>query len=232
MLRRIAHPQRADGAEMLEFDSCTLSLGEISEDCGSVQGSFSFVNHSPEAIVLLRATASCSCVVVDYPKEPIESGARARVDFRYYPKGYAGAINRRILLYTSLSEQLPSALLQIEGYTTPSADVSSRYPYPMGQLKLRQAGVTFRGGDPRAQVERIAAINDGTTPLRLRVMQPLPAGLSFTTDPEVIPAGESGDLVIAFDPSRWSELVASYPIIIDGLSVAPSRRTIYVKFEN
>ncbi len=232
LIRKLENPVLAEGADKLIFESCNYSLGTIEEDATDVRGSFTFKNSGDIPIVIVKATTSCSCVAVDYPKNPIRVGQSATVEFHYSPKGYPGAINRRILLYTSLSSTTPSALLTIGGEVTPSRDLSSQYPFSLGELKMRQAGVTFSSSS-KPQVERILCINDGESTLKLGVMSgQLPAGLSFKTEPTSIPAGEKADIVISFNPAMWSGRGDNYPIIIEGLNVAPSKRTIYVKFED
>lgn len=231
LIRKMENPDLAEGADKLIFNKSTYSLGVISEDETKVVGSFTFRNTCGEAIVITKATTSCSCVSVSYPKSPIGDGQSAVVEFSYLPKGYPGAINRRILLYTSLSSTSPSALLTISGEATPSEDLSGLYPYSLGALKLRQGSVTF-ASQSEAQVERILCVNDGDSPLQLGVMKgQLPSGLSFRTEPAVIEAGAEADLVISFDPKSWNSKGNNYPIILEGLNVAPSKRTIYVKFE-
>ncbi len=231
-LQRIANPDLASGAEGLEFTSLTCDLGRISEDDSLVHGEFSFENHTPQPIVILRAKSSCSCVAVDYSLDVIEVGESATVRFSYLPKGYPGEISRRILLYTSLSESKPSALLTVEGYAEVSTDLAESYPYAIGALRMRQPTVSFDGGQVR-QVERIMAINSGDTPLTLGAMSgQLPAGLSFWCEPQRVEAGESVDLVFAMDRDLWQGVSESYPVVVDGIDLPPSRRTIFVKIKN
>ncbi|MFI3317205.1 MAG: DUF1573 domain-containing protein [Rikenellaceae bacterium] len=232
LIRKLETPDLAAAADKLIFESHNYSLGEISEDATDAKGYFTFRNSGDKPIVITKATTSCSCVVVSYPKSPIGAGQSATIEFHYSPKGYPGAINRRILLYTSLSSSKPSAVLSVGGYVNDSSDLSGQYPYSLGQLRMRQPSVTFERL-PRAQVERILCINDGASPLKLSTMKgQLPEGLSFSSDPEVIAAGAQADLVISLDPTKWNGKSDSYPIIVEGLNVAPSKRTIYVKFED
>ncbi|MFI3285833.1 MAG: DUF1573 domain-containing protein [Rikenellaceae bacterium] len=228
---KIANPDLASGAEQIHFSSLNYDLGEISEDDPVVSGEFKMLNKGSEPIVILRATASCSCVTLQYPKTPIIEGQEATIQFRYNPKGYPGKINRRVMLYTNLSESAPTAVLTISGEATPSQDNSLHYPYSLGELRMRQPSVTFRDAN-NPSVERIVCINDSPGAMRLKVLDfQLPAGLSFRTEPEVIEAGATAEIVISHDPKLWQGGAESFPLVVSGVNVSPSRRTIDVQFE-
>ncbi len=225
----IANPTLAEGAEQIIFDTHDLSLGLISEDDTDVKGSFTLSNDSDSPIIITRIAVSCPCVDVNYTKRPLMSGESTKIDFSYAPKGFPGRINRRLTIYTNLSQSKPSALLTISGEVEPSKDHSGLYPHSCGVLRLRQPQVSFTSGSERA-VERIVVFNDSPKALRLGVLGSLPAGLSFATDPEVIAPNSEAEIVISHDPTLWRSKAPSYGVIIDGLGVAPSMSTIEVNF--
>ncbi len=230
-MKALSKPKLADGAEQIEFDRLDYSLGEISEDDLLVKGEFVVRNSSDKPIVIVRAVASCSCVTVEYPTSPIEAKGEAVIEFSYNPKGYPGKINRRIMLYTNFSDLSPTAILTISGFATASSDLSLLYPYSIGQLRLRQPSVTFRDAE-RVSVERIVCVNDSKQPIRLRTLDfQLPEGLSFRTEPEVIEVSAEAEIVISHNPQLWQGEAASFPLVVDGVNVAPSQRTIDIQFE-
>ncbi len=230
-LLKLANPELAEGADGLKFNSLNYDLGQISEDDPVVSGEYTLHNEGSEPIIILRSTTSCSCVSVEHPTQPIMAGAKATIKFRYNPKGYNGKINRRIMLYTNLSERAPSALLTISGEASPSKDNSLHYPYSLGEIRMRQPSVTFRSAD-RASVERILCVNDSDRAVRLSVLESqLPEGLTFRSEPELIEAGATAEIVISHDPLLWRGGASSFPLIVSGVNVAPSKRTIKVQFE-
>ncbi len=227
---KAANPSVAQGSEAISFESKAVSLGVISEDATNVKGSFKFSNQCDKPLVIVKVVVTCSCVKVDFERRPIVVGGSGEIKFHYSPKGYPGSINRRLMVYTNLSESSPTAILTISGDVTPSNDHSLNFPYAMGDLRLRQKQVSFRDAEQQS-VERILVINDGERPLHLGVLGALPAGLSFSTEPAVIAPGAEADLVVKFDPKVWRGESMSYPLVIDGLNVSPLQRTISVNFQ-
>ncbi len=229
-LEQVANPTLAKGSEALHSDQLSYQLGRISEDGGAVEGHFSFENRGQEAIVILRASADCGCLKVDYPTGPILSGQSVKVNFSYNPKGYPGVLNRRILLYTNLSDSAPSAKVSITGYVEASTDVSGRFPFARGAALLKAEGVTFESSGAR-QVERILAHNNSGNDIYVRALSgSLPRGVTLVTEPERVSPSEEFDIVIAFDPSGWVGEYRGFNIFLDGVGASPRNSVIEINF--
>lgn len=230
-MRRIASPTLAQGSEALSFGSHHADLGSISEDDSCIEGEFEFVNCGEREIAITRATASCSCLSLALPQGSIAAGESATIGFKYSPAGYSGRIDRRILVYSSLSDSSPSAILTIGGVASASNDNSRHYPFSLGELRMRQEVVRFSSHESQS-TERIACINDSQSPIRLSVLaSQLPVGLRFWCEPEVIEVGAVADIVVWHDPAVWQGEATTFPLIISGLNVPPSRRTLKIEFE-
>ncbi len=228
---RVAHVELATGSEKLHFDNADISLGTISEDDGTIEGKFTMSNLGKTPLVITKVVSSCSCLVVDYPKQPLMPLQRSEMTFRYHPKGYPGRVLRKVFVYTNLSASKPTAVLKVSGYVEKSSDPTINYRYSMGDLYLKQIAVSFKDGR-RVGVESIKCYNAGEKDLHLKAMAGfLPQGLSFSTEPEVIEAQGEGELIIRHDPNVWTSIGDAYKVIIDGLPGKPSQRSIDVKFE-
>ena len=60
----------------------------------------------------------------------------------------------------------------------------------------------------------------------------LPPYLSFRCEPETIPPGGEADLVITYDPGAAPmRMLNVVPMVLTGLDLPPSQRTITVKFK-
>ena len=101
----------------------------------------------------------------------------------------------------------------------------------MGSLYLRRTELEIDGS--RKAVERILCMNAGSEPLRIGVESTLlPPYLSFRCEPETIPPGGEADLVISYDPDAVPmKMLNVVPVILTGLDLPPSQRTIMVKFK-
>ena len=73
----------------------------------------------------------------------------------------------------------------------PSADVWYRFKYKMGDLRLKQAKVTFNEVTAGMKAEaRILCGNSGKKPLKISSLV-LPQYAQVKTEPEIIPAGDA-----------------------------------------
>lgn len=59
----------------------------------------------------------------------------------YHPKGHPGSFDRRIFVYTQLSDKMPTAILHLTGTVIASERTDGDYPYAMGALRLKQQSV-------------------------------------------------------------------------------------------
>lgn len=119
----------------------------------------------------------------------------------YHPKGHPGSFDRRIFVYTQLSDKMPTAILHLTGTVIASERTDGDYPYAMGALRLKQQSV--RLAPERLQNERIECLNTGGKAMRPRCDEHLlPPGITFRCEPATLAPGAKGDLVIGFDPAQ------------------------------
>lgn len=101
----------------------------------------------------------------------------------YRPKGHPGVFDRRIFVYTQLSDKEPTAILSLRGAVTASVRTDDDYPHAMGALRLKQRTVRF-GRTDKVQSERIECLNAGDKPLTPVCDEGFAAtGLSFACEP-------------------------------------------------
>lgn len=182
---------------------------------------YPFVNQGREAITIRKVTVSCGCMAADYAAAPIPPGGRGSVNIAFNPKGYSGDIYRQAFVYTSLSEELPTARLTLTGKVAPSKDPWRSYPYRLGALRTRQKSVTFRvNARVRKLAEVIACGNSGNTPLTLAA-KGLPGYMEFYSEHPVISSGETTDLIFVYDAAKLPEGMPkgrlSVPVTIEGV---------------
>ena len=215
----------------LRFASEEVSFGTIDEMIGAWQGSALLVNNGNETVAITQIKTTCGCLKAELPKRVLAPKEQMTVALKYYPRGHAGRVRQRVLLYTNLSAEKPSAVLTLSGLVTASADRSDDYPYTRGVLRLRQEQIVFEGTG--RQVQRIAFMNGGSTELKLEVdTNLLPKGVSVRFEPaKVAPKGE-GDIVVEYNPSAATSLTPLGKIYIKGLNLPPRQSTIDVILKN
>ena len=159
------------------------------------------------------------------------AGSEGTVTVTYHPKGHPGSFDRRIFVYTQLSDKMPTAILHLTGTVIASERTDGDYPYAMGALRLKQQSV--RLAPERLQNERIECLNTGGKAMRPRCDEHLlPPGITFRCEPATLAPGAKGDLVIGFDPAQATHRApAQLPLILEGPDVPPSGRTLQIRFE-
>ena len=209
----------------------TVDFGTIDEMSGVWQGSAEIVNQGAETIAITRIKSSCGCLQVELPKRVVAPKERVRVALKYYPRGHAGRVRQRVLLYTEASDEAPSVVLQVQGFVTASADRSDDYPYSRGVLRLRQERVQLQ--HEGRQVVRIACMNGGSTLLRPMVdMQLLPKGLKVHFEPSEFAPKQQGDMVVEYDGSGTLQSGLPLHIYIKGLNLPPRQSKVEVVVED
>ncbi len=227
-LDSLARPATAPGGEALHFESQRIDTGVIGEDDAPKSYTFRWCNQGKKTLVVTRVETSCGCARAAFSKAPVAPGGHAEITVAYHPKGHPGYFQRRIFVYTQLSDKQPSAVLELTGRVTPSVLPTAAYPYVMGPLRLKQQAVRISG--IRVQTERIECLNAGEQPLTIRAdSRLLPAYLRFECDPEVIEPGKKADLVIRFDPAKAPQTPPrQVPVVLDGLQLPPGQRSLRV----
>ncbi len=226
----IARPPRAAGHEAMRFERERIDVGKIAEAAEPPSYRFIWCNEGSTPLVVTRITTSCGCLTTTFDKRPVPAGGTGSLTATYHPRRHPGHFDRRIFVYTQLSERQPTAILSLTGTVSPDADRSADYPVAVGSLRLRRGEVRFEGD--RVQTERIACYNVGERPLLLRADTLLtPSCITLTGDPERLEAGAEGDLVIRFDPAKVSgRLPARAVLVIEGVEVPPRQRTVKLRF--
>ena len=125
---------------------------------------------------------------------------------------------------------LPAASLSLRGYVEPSDRPVWNYRFRMGSLCLKYKDIYLK--DDRKAVERVLCMNAGDEPLTVGVDTALlPPFLEVSVEPETIPPGGEADIVVRYDPSAVPmRLLNVVPIVLTGMDVPPSQRTLRVIF--
>ena len=227
-LDSVANPVAAAGSPM-RFGQSRIDVGTIGEDDAPSEYEYRWRNCGDEPLVITDVLTSCGCVTAEYDRRPVGIGEQGTIRVRYCPKGHPGALNRKISVYTQFSS-LPSAVLELVGYVTPSAVPVHEYRHRFGPLRLKQTQVRMEGS-ARA-VELIEVLNAGERELRIEAeAEGLPAWLSVRCEPAAIEPGAKADIEIAFDPAKLErELPERLPVVLNGVDLPADERTIYVYF--
>lgn len=214
----------------LQFVPSGVDFGTIDEVSGVWQGGAKLRNLGADTLVITQIKSTCGCLKAETTKRVIAPKEEVAVALKYYPRGHAGRVRQRVLLYTNLSNERPSAVLTLTGLVTASEDKSFYYPYTRGVLRLRQDAVRLSG---EREVQRIAIMNGGSTELKLEVdTYLLPKGVSVRFEPSKIAPKGQGDMVVEYNPTTDTTPANLGKIYIKGLNLPPRQSAIEVILKN
>lgn len=228
----LSHPAVSEtAAAVMKFEDTVIDAGVILEDGEAPEYEFVWTNIGDRTVCVTNVTTTCGCVQASFDRTPTVPGEKSSLKVRYYPKGHPGKFDRRIFVYTDMSGSRPAVILSLKGDVTPAKVPVWAYRYRMGALLLKQKEVKFTTG--RLAVERILCQNAGDEDIVIgAVTELLPPYISFRCEPQRIEPGEKAELVIRYDPEAVpARMLNEVPIILTGLNLPPSQRTIKAKFE-
>lgn len=235
-LERVMNPSVLEKADLLlRFDSTEINAGVISEDDKPITFSFRCRNVSGKRVVITRINTTCGCTDAQVDNLVIQPGGEANIKVVFNPFGHPGKAFLRTFVYSDFSEKEPIAALTVNAEVKPSEKLWKDYRYTLGTLKLRNITADLRQVEiGKKKSLKIACANSGSRPLKVAPMNGfLPDFISLRTEPEILSPSEEGVLVIEYNGKMPKEISGkkNYKVILDGLDVRPSQRTITVSLE-
>lgn len=224
-VREAAKPTTLEGEWLIFEGGTTHTFGTISEDDALWQANLQWRTKEGRKVTITRIQTTCGCLAAKWDKRLGVEATEGTIEVKYYPKGHAGKVNQRLFVYTSLSDEKPTAIISLVGTVTPSHDRSGDYQHSVGVLGMRQKSVTVPEGGGKV---RIAVMNCGSTPLRIahdgRISTP---NIKAHTEPEILESGQEGDLVIEYQPNNTDAVM----LYLTGINTPPRERKIEVTIE-
>lgn len=222
-VQEAASPTLADEAEMLFEEGVVLNFGTIGEDDPAWQTTINWRDAKGRKTTITRITTTCGCVEADWNKRAAAT-TKGTIDVKFHPKGRVGGIRQMLLIYTTLSDQRPTATITLVGKVVPSDDHSTTHPYAMGPLRLRQTSLLF---SPQGGVERIAVVNSGTKRLTITHNQHFSSeGIRAYTIPRELAPGQEGDLMVEWQPNG-----SAPTLLLDGIDLPTRKRRIDIRIK-
>lgn len=217
--------------ELLKFDRTLIDAGTMTEDDAPRTYIFTGRNVSRQTLHITQVKTTCGCTSSTVSIKELKPGAVFKVSITFTPNRYPGTINTGAFLYLRAAAGTPVAKLALTGKVLPGADVWARYPHKMGVLRLKQSKVSISEVKPGTQPSaRILCGNSGNKALRISSLL-LPPYARLSTEPEVLQPGDEADLVITILADKIPSTMPttfSFPVVLEGLDVRPSDRTIQV----
>ena len=207
----------------LDFDHTTWNFGDVYEQKGSVEHTFSFKNDSSKPIVILDAMSGCGCTTPSYSRKPILAGEKGEIKVAFDPTNRPGKFSKGVSVLTSASNK--PITLMLEGVVIPrEKSVEERYPFDLGNgVRLSANFHSFAYvGRGESVSERIGWINTSSRDATFKMQPKESSGLLTVGAPAVMKAGQKGEFDVAYAVAQSSD---RYGTLNDVLDVVVNGRT-------
>ncbi|WP_304517140.1 DUF1573 domain-containing protein [Cecembia rubra] len=193
--------------KLLTWEQKTIHIGAVLEEKGPVETTFYALNSNREGIIITDVITDCGCTTVNYSKDTLHQEQIASVQVRFDPDHRGGEFSKVIIVRTN--QDIYGDTLYLEGINMPVAEnVEMAYPIRKGQLGFRLPGINLGNvftNEPK--IRYVEVHNFGKEEFSFSDMQPqLPDYLTFRLEPERIPSGQRGVLVVNYDGQKKNDL--------------------------
>ncbi|MEM8938749.1 MAG: DUF1573 domain-containing protein [Bacteroidota bacterium] len=190
----------------IEFQNVDHDFGEIEEKNGYAEHTFNFTNKGNDPIKITNVKASCGCTTPGWTREKVMPGDSGFVTARYNPRNRPGRFRKSLRITTS--DPASDQTVYIMGFVKPKPTTPEReYPIVVGDFRLKYKALNMgkistekefsKSFDIYNQSDSIAFIN----PEKWTI----PKHITVTLSPEFINSGESGKLIITYDPLKKND---------------------------
>lgn len=190
-----AQNQTANAKASFTIDNKVFDYGNIPEDGGLANHTFTIKNTSKDPLVIKQVVASCGCTTPNWTKDPIATGKVGEIKVTYNPKGRPGPFNKSVSVYC---ENADPVQLTIKGNVEKKSEDDKNIPIFSPVETSHNFGTI---GESDGYAEHIFKFrNTGTAPLIISRVQ----ASCGCTKPEWTQApvepGQEGVIIITFNP--------------------------------
>lgn len=225
--------QAQQSRPVVSFEKETHNFGEIREDGGTVNYSFTFTNAGEQPLIVHNVRASCGCTTPDWTRQPVQPGKEGFIKVTFDPRNRPGNFNKSIIVTTNAAE--PTTVLRITGKVLPKEKtVEDIYPREMGLIRLKTSHLSFtRVAPEEVKTEELEFINTSDSEVAL-TFDNVPAHLNIAVDPEVVSPGKKGVISAVYDAgvkNDWGFVVDQVYLKINGERERGNRLSISATIE-
>ena len=180
------------------FDTYECDFGQVEEAGGTLFYTFHFLNGGTDPVQISNVSASCTCVSVSYPREPVQRRATGEISVAFNPARTFGDVVRTVDV--SLMNGKPGATLTLKAHVIPSEyDIEDIYRVSLPD-GIRLTSISQRFGYIAAgamEERRIDVINTSDSAVTIATDNE-PGGLLSVSVPERLGPGEAGSLILRY----------------------------------
>ncbi len=203
--------------ELFEVDKTIHNFGEILEEEGAVDCTFTVKNVGNKAGVIYSVISTCGCTKIQWTKEPIKPGETGKITVTYTNDEGPYPFDKNITVY--FSDQKKPVVLKLRGITRAKAiPLEEEYKVRFGDLGIKSPNMkcgNLQQGGMRSNSEYIANLSDSPMTIKFGDISP---ELEVNVTPNPIPARSKAELTFSIKASRnrWGKQFYYATPIING----------------
>lgn len=196
------NPSQAQFSEAtITFDNLNHNFGNIKEENGIVEHTFTFKNTGTEPLLVNTVRSSCGCTVPEWSQEPIPPGGDGNIKVSFNPLRRPGAFRKSITVQSNAKQK--TVVLYIVGLVEPKPKtIADEYPISMGPIKLASNHLSVaRILNTEKKTASIDIMNDSDQNVRITIPES-PEHISFQVQPETLQPKQKGTISMEFDATK------------------------------
>lgn len=191
----------------IEFDVTDHSFGDILEEGGPAEFTFSFVNSGDVPVKITNVKASCGCTTPGWTREEVMPGDSGYVKAKYNPRNRPGRFRKSLRITTT--DAASNQTLYISGFVKPKPKTPEQeFPITAGEdLRLKYRGLNMGKMTTEKPVEKSFDVfnNSDTVAVLFTEEMEVPGHISVELVNDFLNPGEMGQLKIIYDPVKKND---------------------------
>ncbi len=205
----------------LKFEHTEWNFGDIAEDGGTVEHTFTFVNNTTKPVVILDVTTGCGCTTTSYSRKPIMQGERGEVTVVFNPMNLPGRVTKSASILTSASSK--PFVVTMQGNVIPrKKSVQEQYPIDLGdgvRLEFNAHDFAYVGRGEMVE-QKIGWVNTSSRDATLKLLPKESSGLLQVDAPTTLRGGARGEITLRYvvekNSTRYGTLSDMFGFAVNG----------------
>lgn len=192
----------------VKFTQIVHDFGELKEEAGNADFSFTFKNAGTVPLKLTDVKASCGCTTPSWTNEEVKPGGDGSIKASYSTMNRPGPFTKTITVKampTGGAEEVH--VLTIKGNVIPRPKgPKDFYPAQMGKLRATTNHIAFGkvNHDAAINTQRMVIYNESTTPISINKFE-APAHITFKNDKSKILPNDSTVVTVTYDATKLDD---------------------------
>ncbi|NQZ77470.1 MAG: DUF1573 domain-containing protein [Ekhidna sp.] len=188
----------------LRFEITDHSFGDIAEEGGPAEYTFTFVNNGDNPIKITNVKASCGCTTPGWTREEVMPGDSGFVKVKYNPRNRPGRFRKSLRLTTT--DAASNQTLYISGYVKPKPKTPEQeFPVISGlDLRLKYRGLNLgKMTNEKVAEKKFDVYNNSDTLVTLsNERMDLPNHISVSLVNGSVSPRQVGQILVRYDPRK------------------------------